>query len=163
MINLFCFGLLSLACNDPWLDQALLSVPITLDGTQASEVFFSIEVEGSVESDTGGADDQWVDFDADIELSGVTEPVRVLFYSETSYLVPPVTDVRSEHLWNTGLHSCEILAGTTTLCWQDYRMRIEPRGADRVQDLTLTINARAEGEKGTRWSIDDPYVGVVVQ
>jgi hypothetical protein len=87
----------------------------------------------------------------------------VLFYSETSYLVPPVTDVRSEHLWNTGLHSCEILAGTTTLCWQDYRMRIEPRGADRVQDLTLTINARAEGEKGSRWSIDDPYVGVVVQ
>jgi hypothetical protein len=42
-------------------------------------------------------------------------------------------------------------------------MRIEPRGADSVQDLTLTINARAEGESGSRWSIDDPYVGVVVQ
>lgn len=162
MIKLFCLGFLSLGCNDPWIDQALLSVPITLDGTQASEVFFSLEVEASLESDTGGAE-EWVDFDADIELSGVEEPVRVLFYSDTSYLVPPVSDIRSDHSWRTDLHGCEILSGTTTLCWQDYRMRIEPRGADRVQDLTLTINARAQGEKGSLWSLDDPWVGVVVQ
>ena len=116
-----------------------------------------------MESDTGGGDDEWVDFDADIELSGVSEPIRVLFYSDTSYLVPSVTDLRTDHAWRTDLHSCEILAGTTTLCWQDYRMRIEPRGTERVQDLTLTISAQAQGESGSIWSLDDPYIGVVVQ
>ncbi len=154
---------LLLACNDPWVDQAYLSVPITLDGTQASEVFFSLEVEASVESDTGGADDEWVDFDGEIELSGVEQPVRVLFYSETSALVPGVTDLRTDHTWRTDLHSCEVLAGTTTLCWQDYRMRIEPRGADRTQDLTLSITARAQGDEGSLYTLDNPWVGVVVQ
>lgn len=151
-----------LACLGPWEDTDAATLQLDLPAEGSVEGYFTLRLTGSTTGgDTGGGgSDQDVDFHADLSLRGVEQPVRVLFYSETAELVPPVTDLSADGSWSTATHRCEILAGTTTECWQDYRVRVESSPGGLPQTLMLDVVAQAQGEEGSWDDLQDAFLTV---